>query len=286
MTVAYRPACPRLRGFLALAALCLSGCARSYYLRDLRSEYQAPEIPGLFGEAKPGFRVAGYAAYARQREMRFTVDTSYTDGYESEKESHPVHGEATIGRLPSLAGGSVAYLGGPFLAGLAMAIPLENPDLGQGGMFFALTPRFGAWTPLLTVGLFVNRVHSRLDYVASSDAILTGPDILMDTLDAVIWDVSVPLKAGLRYRAGPAAIYFLAGRSGTRIWPFQGATGDRYTAKTHDASLGLQIRLPQGLGCALESGREWVEIPDRLSASHWKGRAFLTLDFPFAYSVD
>jgi hypothetical protein len=273
-------------GLLALAAFCLSGCARSYYLRDLRSEYQAPEIPGMFGEDKPGFRIAGYAAYARQRAIRFSVDTSYADGYESEQEWHAVHGEASIRRLPSLAGGTVAYLGGPFLAGIAIGIPLENAELGQAGTYFGITPRFGAWTPMLTVGLFVNRVHARLDYITSADAILTGPDILADTLDAVIWDLSVPLKAGLRYRAGPAAIYLLAGRSGTRVWPFLGATGDRYTVKTADASLGLQIWLPHGIGCAVESGQEWVEIPYRLEESHWKGRAFLTLDFPLAFSAD
>jgi hypothetical protein len=280
MTMETPPAFPRLHAFLALAAFCLSGCSRTYYLRDLKSEYQAPEIPSLFGEDKPKFRATGYFAYNRQRTMRYSVDTTYTEGYESDREVHPLHGEASISRLPSLAGGSLSYLGGQFLAGIAMAIPPDHPGLGQAGTYFGITPRFGAWTPMFTVGFFVNRVQARLDYLTSNNAVFTGSDIQTDTLDAVISDVSVPFKAGLQYRAGRAAIYILAGRSGTRNWPLPVALDERYTVKTWDASVGAQIWLPYGIGLALEPGREWVEIPDRLEESHWKGRAFLMFDFP------
>jgi hypothetical protein len=249
-------------------------------MRDLRSEYQVPEIPSLFGEDKPRFRLTGYAAYNRQKGIRYGVDTTYRVGYESDAETRSLHGEAAIARFPSLAGVSASYLGEHFLAGLAMGVPLENVELAHGGLFFGLVPRLGPWTPMLTVGLFLNRMHTRLDYVKSTDVPINGPVIVQDTLDAVVWDFAFPVKAGLQYQAGPAAIYLILGRSGTEFWPYPGDAGKRFSAETRDVSLGLHIPLPHGIGCAVEAGREWTEIPDRLTERHWKGRAFLMLDFP------
>lgn len=267
---------------LAVAVLSLSGCTRSYYVRDLRSEYAAPEIPSQFGREKPGFRLTGYAAYARQKEVRFSEDTGYWVGEMwDEPVHHSLHGEVAIARLPSLAGLSAAYFGGPFVAGVAIAVPLEDSELGQGGTFFGLTPHFGAWTPMLTVGYFLNRVRTRLDYLSVfEDGLSSSRDAMEDTLAGVFWDPSVPLKAGLQYRAGPAAIYLIAGRSAAGVWPLPRGSGNRFTAKTWDASLGAEVSLPLGIGCALEAGREWTEVSDRYAEEHWKGRAFLTLDLP------
>jgi hypothetical protein len=276
----------RRQSLAALAALCLSGCGRSYYLRDLRAEYQAPEIPSLFGRNgaagvhKSGFRLTGYAAYNRQREFRYSIDTNYSVGGPMDEEPRPVQGEASIMRLPSLAGGSASYLGEHFLAGLAMGVPLDQPELGNGGLFFGLTPHFGAWTPMVTVGIFLSRVHTRLDYLNFIDDPYSDTEVKRDTVDELFWDPSVPIKGGLQYRAGPAAIYFVAGRSGTGFWPLRGEFRDTFVAKTWDASLGLQVSLPYGIECTVESGREWTEIPDRLTERHWKGRGFLSLDFP------